>query len=109
MDPVSSIAGAVGSVANLVEGILSREEKNFPNSEAENEDEQIRAAFASRNVDRQWELACKLFGNVGLLWPRPESVEESERQFKFAALRCASQLHRERRLATAAFHKLTTR
>lgn len=102
---VIAIATAVTSVSNLVDGILSRADRDMPDKELDENLSKIQEAFALNSVDSDEFRAFidKLFRTAGCTIAPTGNISMGRREFTHTALVLAAQLIHERRLAARAF------
>lgn len=92
-DPISDVAVAVTSVAELTNDILDRIDRDKPLKTLTDENTQIDNSFGPNgSLDRQWELAYKLLSDIGRPVTTGGTVGDVERQFRHNALICIAEL-----------------
>jgi len=111
MSDVGAVATAVTSIAQLVDGILSRADRDAPDKEQNEFIDALQNAFANNELDSDSFLAfvdrlLKLTGNP--LTPTRDPGT-GRRELLHALLINSINLVHERRLAARAFHTLTTK
>lgn len=85
-DPVTSVATAVTSVADLIGGILNRADRDGPDKELNENITKVQNGFANNNLDEQWTMAYRLLADVGNPLTPGGSVGDTDRQFRHNAL-----------------------
>ncbi len=108
MTDVGDVAGAVKSISDLVDGILTRADRDEPDKEHDDNITRIQNGFATANLDDQYVLSYKLLVNAGLAPTPSRDVGESERSFRHEFMIAVANLIYERKLAIRALSKLTS-
>lgn len=105
-NPVSSVADAVTSVSLLVEGILSRSDRDRPDKEKNENIIALQNGFADNDTDKLGVLVQLLLAKAGHP-PTPSGDAGLYRREIFHALSlCAIELIHERQLVTRLVAKL---
>lgn len=89
---IGEVAHAIGSISDLIGGVLNRADRDAPDKEKNENVINIQNSFASNNIDEQYRIYYKLFTNAGLPPAAGGTVGEADRQFRHAALLIAAEL-----------------
>lgn len=92
MSDVGQVAQAVTKISELVEGILSRADRDALSKELDENKNKIQNSFANNDLDEQWRLYYRLFNEIGLPPTPGGTVGETDREFRHSALFAAAQL-----------------
>lgn len=107
---IGSVADAAKSVSELVNGILTRSDRDKPDKEKNENVINIQNAFAKPDdeggLDDQYRLAYLLFLRAGRPLTASRNVGDAERDFRHSSLLLAADLIHERELASRAFASL---
>lgn len=83
---ITAVATAITSIADLVEGVLSRSDMHEPIKELNEDITKVQDGFANSNLDTQWVCAYRLLTDVGRPITPGGTVGDTDRQFRHNAL-----------------------
>lgn len=83
---VGAVAGALKSVSDLANGVLSREDRDALNNDLHEDTTKVQNSFANNNSDDQWTMAYRLFNDIGRPLTPGLVGKSGEREFRHHAL-----------------------